>query len=188
MDLPMARPHRGSGRRAAVLSVIVLAALVLHNFYWLFENQRTLPANERPHRSPRGLEEVARLNPRARVQSQLASFYYLARHIPGATLTLTPSLDSERWFLERVARLHVTTSPSRLVIAPKSVRQLRATRTAAGSWRVTDKHGKLGTVGFNLRLDPQVDTYVLAERVDGRELFLLPAADFPAVADRQKPR
>ena len=45
--------------------------------------------------------------------------------------------------------------------------------------------GKHRAIGLNVRLDPAVDAYVLAERRDGRELFLLPAADYAAVADRR---
>ena len=175
---------RARRRSAAVLSVIVLAALVGHNLYWLVRNQRELPVNERPHRSPRGLEEVARQNPQSKIHGQLATFYHLAKRIPGARVTLPPRFDAERWFFERVARLRVTTSPERLVVAPKDVRRLRTSRTGSGQWRVPTQRGRFGPIEIQFRLDPMVDDYVLAERRDGRELFFFPAAEYPGVADR----
>jgi hypothetical protein len=166
------------GRSAAVLSVIVLAALVGHNAYWLVRNQRELPLHERPHRAARDIEQAARESPDPRIHGRLALLYHLAKRIPGSVITITSSLAADRWSLERVARLHVTTSPVRLVIAPASVRRLRAVRTSSGRWGGSRRR----YIDLNVRLEPGVDAYVIAERLDGREFFLLPAEDYPAVA------
>jgi hypothetical protein len=180
----MGAPDQARGRRAAVLSVVVLAFLVGHNLYWLVRNQGELPPNDRPHRSPRDLEEVARQGPMSKIYGQMATYYHLAKRIPGASVTVTPRVEPERWFFERVARLQVTSSPVRLVIPPKSARRLRALTTAKGSWRVPTQGGRHRTIELNFHLDPTVDAYVLAERSDGRELFFLPAAEYATVAGR----
>jgi hypothetical protein len=180
----MGAPDQARGHLAAVLSVVVLALLVGHNIYWLIRNQGELPPNDRPHRSPRDIEEVARQNPQSKIYGQMANYYHLAKRIPGAAVTLTRRFEPERWFFERVARVHVTPSPVRLVIGPKSARRLRAVNTAKGSWRVPTHAGRHRTIELNIRLDPTVDAYVLAERSDGRELFFLPAAEYATVAGR----
>jgi hypothetical protein len=167
------------GRSAAVLSVVVLAALVAHNAYWLLENQRVLPPHERPHRSARDIEELALESRDPRIRGRLALLYLLAKRIPGTAITITSSLEAERWSFERVARLQVTMSPGRLVIRPRSVRRLRATKTTSGLWSGSGRRG----IDLNVRLEPGVNEYVVAERRDGRELFLLPAAQFATVAD-----
>jgi hypothetical protein len=170
----------GLGRSAAVASVVVLVVFVIHNAYWLAVNQRELPPHERPHRSSRDIEQLARESPDPRVRGRLALLYHLSKHIPGAAITISPSLEAERWSLERVARLKVTTGLERLVVAPGSVRRLRALNTSSGLWSGSGRRG----IHLNVCLEPGVTDYVIAERRDGRELFLLPAMHYAKVAAR----
>ena len=163
------------------LALGLFLALVAHNLYFLVRNQRGVEKGYRLVLRPRDLGKVAERNEHPVVQGRLAIFHYLGERIAGATLSVPPWMEDQRWFLERVARLYVRVSPTPILVAPGAAERLVREAPVHRRWlRRGNKREPRTWQELHILIEPGRAEYVWAETdAEMGPLFLLPRERLP---------
>jgi len=149
-------------------------------------NQRELPRHPSTeiqdwfHVSPRDIERVASAHPRPGVYGLMAIWYLLGKQIRGAHLTIPAWMAWSRWELERVSGLEIEVTDQHITVEREGAARLRG---AAAEKRIyqrgTRTHRRFET--FYLVRDAKATRYVVAEWVRGKQLFVVPEAQYAAL-------
>lgn len=174
------------GRRAGIAALGVLLLLLLHNAFLMVWNQRELPRRRVRELetwfqvSPRDIEKLARANPQPGVYGLMDIWYFLGKRIGSAHLTVPEWMAWSRWELEKVSGLEIAVAPEPLRIGAADARRLRG----AGESRIYQRGTRSRRWFQTLYLihDPAAKRYVVAEWRRGKQLFVLPEAQFAALA------
>jgi hypothetical protein len=160
-------------------------------FSWVSPKHWDRPCGYSVCAQPREIDKVAALNVHRVVRGRTQIYYYLAQRIPNATLTVPAWMADTKWYLERVARLHVKVAGSSLLVAPEKVDNLRRQATASRRWfrRGPRRLRKQVWQEMYFLFRDGVTDYVLAETdKPGGPLFVLPASRFREVDSRRGKR
>lgn len=181
---PLDRLRAQHQRRAAQLVLGLLAALLLHNGWALWRNQRLLPAEERFQRSPRDIEKLARVHHRYPVSEWLAVYYLLSYRIGGKSLTIPKLLEDARWEFEKIARVELEVSDGPLRITERQARMLEGMASEERPFRWGTRR-RPWLVTLRLVSDPDATHFVLVRHKS--EMYIVSRKHLRQVKRRTTP-
>jgi len=154
-------------RKIAAALTIALATLLVHNLVLLTRNQLVFDHWHRlgVHDAP--IDERARDSHNSDTTAKAGIYYVFRERMPGATVTIPPSLRNAVWWIERVGRVKVVVSDTPIPLAPADAAALRARASFSSHIRTTRREWPIAFV-----LADRAPRYVVAEASDG--LIVLP--------------
>jgi hypothetical protein len=170
--------------RAVPGGVLAALALVLigSNVYWSVRTEISEPCAFTPCLHDRGLEQTARDNRHPVVSGRYAAFYGIARRLGAATLTIPPSWEEHRWYLERVAGLHVEMAPAPMLVDGTRVPELRKAQAEQFKFLRRRDRSKKSWGQVHVIVGERGGEYVVAENPDGDRFFVMPAERYTEMA------
>jgi hypothetical protein len=161
-------------RAVGVGFVVVLLGLLAWNIHMIPRNQKHLFKVDRFGVHPRSVSLLADRQKWAFVRQRFPTYHRL-RLLAGKTVVIDERRLSHRFFLERLSRLRIEVSPVRLELPADAEQRLAAQ---------VDRWWYLGIdMPFQVVLDDAATRYVLAERVGGGLLFLVPESLYLAMQE-----
>jgi len=156
-----------------VAFLVITSLLLAWNVHVVLRNQRTFAPDDLPKVRSHYILTLAAKDRMDLVKHTVATYQRL-RLLAGKTLVVSKRLQHHRFYLERVARLHVEIVPERLALPDPVTDRLIKTRVSI-SWRLgigipIDSSG----LPLGLIIEPDATRYVLMERGGGGSYLILP--------------